>query len=188
MNQALQAISADLGVVKAAISVLGHRAVLPTTKSGDEVKLLVDSGGSRVKIEVNFVFRGTVLPIVRKPLVQKSAGSFHDRCCLARTEETLKAPCPSGFRQIRVHDLKHTFSRRLRAACVSFEDRQDLLGHKSARITTQIEAANKVCQEPSRKSPALLLLRSAGTHAGAEKIGGKGGNRTLDPGITSAAD
>ena len=28
--------------------------------------------------------------------------------------------------QVRVHDLKHTFGRRLRAAGVSFEDRQDL--------------------------------------------------------------
>ena len=37
---------------------------------------------------------------------------------------------------VRVHDLKHTFGRRLRAAGVSFEDRQDLLGHRSHRITT----------------------------------------------------
>jgi len=43
---------------------------------------------------------------------------------------------PEGFRQIRVHDLKHTFGRRLRAAGVSFEDRQDLLGHRRGRITT----------------------------------------------------
>lgn len=56
--------------------------------------------------------------------------------------------------QVRVHDLKHTFGRRLRAANVSFEDRQDLLGHKSGRITTHyssaelqslIAAANKAC-------------------------------------------
>ncbi|HVV68011.1 MAG TPA: tyrosine-type recombinase/integrase [Gammaproteobacteria bacterium] len=55
---------------------------------------------------------------------------------------------------VRVHDLKHTFGRRLRAAGVSFEDRQDLLGHKSQRITTHysaaelanlITAANKAC-------------------------------------------
>ncbi len=39
---------------------------------------------------------------------------------------------PVGFRSIRVHDLKHTFGRRLRAAGVLFEDRQDLLGHRSA--------------------------------------------------------
>lgn len=73
-----------------------------------------------------------------------------------------------GLQQVRVHDLKHTFGRRLRAAGVSYEDRQDLLGHKSGRITTHysaaelenlIEAANRVCGENSRKSPALVLLK-----------------------------
>jgi len=51
-------------------------------------------------------------------------------------ERTHGTPAPEGFRRVRVHDLKHTFGRRLRAAGVSFEDRQDLLGHKSQRITT----------------------------------------------------
>jgi integrase len=77
-------------------------------------------------------------------------------------------PAPAGFRNIRVHDLKHTFGRRLRAAGVSFEDRQDLLGHRSGRITTHysqaeltglIEAAEKVCDTESRNSPATTWLR-----------------------------
>jgi integrase len=77
-------------------------------------------------------------------------------------------PAPEGFRNVRVHDLKHTFGRRLRAAGVSFEDRQDLLGHKSGRITTHysqaelanlIAAAEKVCETESRKSPATTWLR-----------------------------
>ncbi|MFH1114039.1 MAG: site-specific integrase, partial [Pseudomonadota bacterium] len=51
---------------------------------------------------------------------------------------------------------------------VSFEDRQDLLGHKSGRITTYyskaelenlIAAANLVCGSNSRKTPALVTLR-----------------------------
>jgi integrase len=79
--------------------------------------------------------------------------------------------CPDGFRSIRVHDLKHTFGRRLRAVGVSMEDRQDLLDHKSSRITTHysaaelthlITAANKVCESDSRKSPAMTLIRSRG--------------------------
>ena len=70
--------------------------------------------------------------------------------------------------QVRVHDMMHTFGRRLRAAGVSYEDRQDLLGHKSGRITTHysavelknlIDAANRVCGNDSRKSPALVLLK-----------------------------
>jgi len=62
----------------------------------------------------------------------------------------------AGLPQLRVHDLKHTFGRRLRAAGVSFEDRQDLLGHKSGRITTHygrpepenlVAAAKRVCAQ-----------------------------------------
>jgi integrase len=35
----------------------------------------------------------------------------------------------AGLPQVRVHDLKYTFGRRLRAAGVMLEDRQELLGH-----------------------------------------------------------
>jgi integrase len=75
-----------------------------------------------------------------------------------------------GLPNVRVHDLKHSFGRRLRAANVSFEDRQDLLGHKSTRVTTHysegdlislIEAAEKVCVDGEGKKPALLILRRA---------------------------
>ena len=62
---ALKAIAADLKSIKSAISAMGHRADLPTTKGGDEVKLIIEGNGVRVKVEVNFVFRGSVLPVVR---------------------------------------------------------------------------------------------------------------------------
>ena len=42
-----------------------------------------------------------------------------------------KARQRASLEHVRVHDLKHTFGRRLRASGVSFEDRQDLLGHRS---------------------------------------------------------
>lgn len=75
-----------------------------------------------------------------------------------RWEKETGNPAPQGFRNVRVHDLKHAFGRRLRAAGVSFEDRQDLLGHKSSRITTHysaaelanlIAAAEKACETKS---------------------------------------
>lgn len=78
-----------------------------------------------------------------------------------------KARVRADLPKVRVHDLKHTFGRRLRAAGVSFEDRQDLLGHRSGRITTHysaaelsrlVEAANSVCNRgPGR--PELVVLR-----------------------------
>ena len=74
----------------------------------------------------------------------------------------------AGLPQVRVHDLKHTFGRRLRAAGVSFEDRQDLLGHRSGRMTTHysaaeltrlIEAANTVCSRGDKKRELVVLRR-----------------------------
>jgi integrase len=96
--------------------------------------------------------------------------SARERAADKWKEQTGQA-APEGFRRVQVHDLKHTFGRRLRAAGVSFEDRQDLLGHRSGRITTHysqaelanlIAAANKVCGTESRKSPATTWLRRRG--------------------------
>ena len=78
----------------------------------------------------------------------------------------------AGLPQVRVHDLQHTFGRRLRAAGVSFEDRQDLLGHKSGKITThysqpEIEnlviAANKVCAPDGHNVATMVILREKGS-------------------------
>lgn len=66
---ALRAIAADLKAAKSAISTMGYRATLPTTKSGDDVKLSIEGNGLQLKVEVNFVFRGTVLPVTQRPLM-----------------------------------------------------------------------------------------------------------------------
>ena len=59
---------------------------------------------------------------------------------------------------VRVHDLKHTFGRRLRAAGVPLETRKVLPGHRNGDITTHysapeleelLKAANKVCETKS---------------------------------------
>ncbi len=113
--------------------------------------------------EYVFTYKGS--PVSK---MYNSAWKRARRVAAERYEQAFGKPCPEGFRRLRVHDLKHTLGRRLRAAGVSFEDRQDLLGHRSGRITTHysaaelgslIEAANRVCGEGSRKSPALVMLR-----------------------------
>jgi len=73
---ALQAIGTDLNAAKAAISSMGHSTALPETTGGDEVKLLVESAGIQVKVEVNHVFRGAVLPIEQKSLTQAAQDLF----------------------------------------------------------------------------------------------------------------
>jgi integrase len=80
----------------------------------------------------------------------------------------MNACARAGLKGLRVHDLKHTFGRRLRAAGVSFEDRQDLLGHKSGRITTHysapellnlIQAAERACGGQGHKMDTMVILR-----------------------------
>jgi hypothetical protein len=99
-----------------------------------------------------------------------------------RYERELGRACPEGFRNIRVHDLKHTWGYRLRAAGVQFEDRQVLLGHQSTHMTTHYSAAHignliaaseKVCELASRKSPAIAIVRARGS-ARASSVGRRG--------------
>jgi integrase len=80
-----------------------------------------------------------------------------------------------GLPLVRVHDLKHTFGRRLRAAGVPLETRKVLLGHRNGGITTHysapeleelVEAANRVCISRSGKTPALELLKQKAVTAG----------------------
>ena len=76
-----------------------------------------------------------------------------------------KAGLPVSTKWTRgVHNLKHTFGRRLRAAGIGFEDRQVLLGHTNGSVTTHysgpeilnlIDAANAVCQS----RPEAVLRR-----------------------------
>ena len=82
-------------------------------------------------------------------------------------KQFLEAAMP-GLANVRVHDLKHTFGRRLRAAGVALETRKVLLGHRNGDITSHysapeieelLTAVNRVCRSKSGKSPAMTLLK-----------------------------
>ena len=86
-------------------------------------------------------------------------------------QEKYLRPALLGFASIRVHDLKHTFGRRQRAAGVTEEDRKALPGHKNGSITSHysaaerdqlIEAANKVSVTDSRAPALTILMRRQG--------------------------
>ena len=128
--------------------------------------------GSRVK---NGKERLVVLNRIARTVVDNRRGQ-HATHVFAYKSNPVRRMMGSGWRtarlkvgmpSVRVHDLKHTFGRRLRAAGVSFEDRQDLLGHCSGRITTHysaveltrlIEAAEHVVDR-NGKWPELVMLR-----------------------------
>ena len=55
-------------------------------------------------------------------------------------EELTGKPADWGFRNLRVHDMRHTFATRLRRSGVSNEIRKDLLAHVNTDITTYYSA------------------------------------------------
>jgi len=120
----------------------------------------------------SFVFTYQGRPIVK---MMSSAWKRAREAAADQLEADSGTKAPTGFRQIRVHDLKHTFGRRLRAAGVSLETRKVLLGHTTGDITSHysapelgelLTAANRVCRTESGKSPALTLLKHRAVSGG----------------------
>ncbi|MCF7675914.1 MAG: nucleotidyl transferase AbiEii/AbiGii toxin family protein [Akkermansiaceae bacterium] len=73
---ALQAISDALEGIRDDIQGLGFQCELGVASGGGDVKLFVQRDRTRIKLEVNHVFRGTVLPIHDKALVEPAREAF----------------------------------------------------------------------------------------------------------------
>jgi len=71
-EEALQAIGKELAAAKARLEKLGLEATLRKTRDGNDAKMFVSGDG----VEVNFVFRGTVLPPVLVGLTAAAQEKF----------------------------------------------------------------------------------------------------------------
>lgn len=67
-QEALRSISLALETTRVRLAKAGLEADTSSPKEADEIKLFLRRGRSQVKVEVNHVFRGTVLPVVRRRL------------------------------------------------------------------------------------------------------------------------
>jgi integrase len=148
--------------------------VLPgsVTKNGESRVLVLNDVGQAVIEEVRRQHRAYVFAYQDRHGQRNLVGRMNNkgwragrRRAAARYQETLERECPAAFKSVRVHDLRHTYGRRLRAAGVGLEDRQDLLGHKSSRMTTHYSAADlgnllsaANLATKSRESPARTVL------------------------------
>ncbi|WP_313740525.1 tyrosine-type recombinase/integrase [Pseudomonas sp.] len=147
----------------------GGRHARSGVKNGDE-RLVVLNGVAKSIIERQrgiskewvFPYNGTAMHRMNDSAWKKA----RVRAAKLWQEENLR-PAHPGYASIRIHDLKHTFGRRLRAAGVTEEDRKSLLGHKNGSITSHysgaelgklIEAANMVSTTDSR-GPVLTILK-----------------------------
>lgn len=75
-EQALLAITAELNAVVARVAKLGLTARAVPSKDLGDTRLLIENESSQVKVEVNVVFRGTVLPTERRALSSRTAQMF----------------------------------------------------------------------------------------------------------------
>jgi predicted nucleotidyltransferase component of viral defense system len=75
-DEALKDIQKELSAIASRIKSLGLQTRLIGSRDIGDTKLIVDNEYGQVKIEVNVVFRGTVLPIERQPLTQIASDMF----------------------------------------------------------------------------------------------------------------
>ena len=75
-DTALQEIAQELHRIEAEIAAMGYETRTRKVHGGDEVKLDIFSAEAEVKVEVNFVFRGTVLPVQARSLSEKTQALF----------------------------------------------------------------------------------------------------------------
>lgn len=75
-EEALKTIASALDAIKVRLATMGMESDVTATKDGEELKLLVRRGRSQVKIEVNHVFRGTVLPVQTLRLAKEARAVF----------------------------------------------------------------------------------------------------------------
>ncbi|HCE5828632.1 TPA: nucleotidyl transferase AbiEii/AbiGii toxin family protein [Pseudomonas aeruginosa] len=75
-DEALQAINLELAAIGERLAPLGVRTRLIRSKDLGDTKVIIENEASQVKVEVNVVFRGTVLPVERKPVSTRTGELF----------------------------------------------------------------------------------------------------------------
>jgi predicted nucleotidyltransferase component of viral defense system len=75
-DQALLAINEELAALADRVASLGVQTRLVRSKELGDTKLIAENEISQVKVEVNVVFRGSVLPVTRRPLSAGTSNLF----------------------------------------------------------------------------------------------------------------
>ena len=73
---ALKEISQELNRIESAIMKMGYQAHIIKIHNGTEVKIIISSPEVEIKVEVNFIFRGTMLPVQSLSLSTKTQKLF----------------------------------------------------------------------------------------------------------------
>ena len=100
---ALAEIGSELNAMHRRLRSRGLDAQVTSTKTGDETKLFIRRDRQEVKIEVNHVFRGTLLPTVQSRLVKAASDLF----TTSVTVPMLAMPELYGSKLVAAMDRQH---------------------------------------------------------------------------------
>jgi len=75
-EEVLTMVSEAMGAARGELGGLGLRCEMGATAEGGETKLFISRERTRVKVEVNHVFRGTVLPVEKRMLAPNAQDIF----------------------------------------------------------------------------------------------------------------
>jgi predicted nucleotidyltransferase component of viral defense system len=102
-DEAIAAIGEELVRVKATLESMKLAVAMPANQDGEEVKLVVSDAGAQVKVEVNQVFRGAVLPTEQRELVAAAQDLFTTSITLP----VLAGPELYGSKLVAAFDRQH---------------------------------------------------------------------------------
>jgi integrase len=131
------------------------------TKTGMERVVVLSSVARRVVASRRGIDKVYVFTYRGKPVGKLRSSAWR------RAWDVAGLPIEAGILK-GVHNLRHTFGRRLRGAGVSLETRKALLGHANGDITTHysaaelgelLAAAEKIVNRGTTQSPTLTVVR-----------------------------
>jgi integrase len=139
--------------------------ILPAsiTKTSTEWVVVLSSIASRVIASRRGIHKDYVFTYRKKPVGKLRSSAWR------RAWDVAGLPLEAGILK-GVHNLRHTFGRRLRGAGVLLETRKALLGHANGDITTHysaaelgelLHAAEKIADRGIAQSPTLTVVRRA---------------------------
>lgn len=145
--------------------------VLPTTKNGEERVVVLNRIAQAIIERQRGKHQERVWTYEGRPLEDLHGTAWLKGRAEAakRYPEVLGRECPDGFKTLHIHDFRHTFGRRLRAAGVSKETRAALLGHTNGGdMTTHYSAAEllelveavRTIEMPLGSTPTLSVIRA----------------------------
>ena len=130
------------------------------TYDGHRVGTMNNSAWDKARIRAAMKMYTATGKVIPKELLKDG------QCGILLTDELKQfvATTMPGFHNVRIHDLRHTYASRLRLAGVPQEDRNALLGHKSASIPEHYASADigrliKLSNKALNRKGTRTLLR-----------------------------